>query len=148
MALNPLNYQDLLIIKLKKIIKEKFKSQKICAEKVDINEAQIARWMTKKAIPSLEILNRIAEYCNLPVSYFFEDNSLLDSHNVIDEDIFNKVFELAYNLAIDKDLEINGAFFLGCYDLVIEAKNKDNSQDVEAIFNTLKPFILKLVKKR
>ena len=139
--------QDIFVKNLKRLIKDKFKQQKLFAHEMQIGENMLSFWLTKKSFPSLETLLKISELCNLPISYFFEEESNIDSQQVINEDIFNEVFSLAFDFAKKNNLEIKGSLFLGCYDLVVEQQNKDNSKEIKDIFEELKPFLLRFMQK-
>ncbi len=143
-----MDHNEILAKNLKRLINEKYKTQKNMAEKLDIGENTISFWVNKKTLPELSTLINIAIDCDIPMTYFFESETAADSHEIIEPDLFNEVFALAYEFAGVNNLEINGTFFLGCYDLVVIEFNKDTSQSIESVFNNLKPFILKLVKKR
>jgi hypothetical protein len=100
-------------------------------------------------IPDPYTLEKIAFKYNLPANYFFlSNNESQDESAEINEDLFNEVFALAYNLASEKGLEINGTYFLGCYSLVQEELQKNSQQKVTELFKNITPYILKLVKKR
>ena len=136
------SYRKLVAKKLKTIIKEKFKTQKEFASQFNITERTISNWMIGKNYPNLEFLEQIANHCHLHISYFFTDDS---NTNVINQELFNQVFKLAYKFAEEQDIKINGSYFLGCYDLVITAINKEKI-DVITAFNNNKPIILKFMK--
>ncbi len=139
-----MNDKSILSKKLQTLIKVKFKQQKVFAKELNINEGQVGRWIKGSYMPNLETLYEIANYCNLPISYFFEEDAKADSQTSINEEIFNEVFALAFDFAKKNNLEIKGSLFLGCYDLVVEQKNKDNSKEIKEIFEDLKPFLLRL----
>ncbi len=136
--------KELLPKKLKTLIKEKFKQQKIFAEKIHVGETQVTNWIKGNVIPSVETLEKISDLCDIHISYFFNDAS---NSEILNEDIFNEVFVLAYNFADENNIEINGSYFLGCYDAVVTTIYKE-STSVEEAFNQNKRLILKLVKKR
>lgn len=134
--------KELLIKKLKMLIKERFKQQKIFAEKLEVGETQVTNWVKGNVIPSVETLEKISEYCKIHISYFFSDET---NANVVDEELFNKVFALAYDLASKHNITISGSYFLGCYDLVVTTMHKDNVDCITA-FNNSTALILKLAK--
>jgi transcriptional regulator with XRE-family HTH domain len=135
--------QGLIINKLKLLIKKNYKNQKFFCEKFGIADAQLSRYMAGKRVPPLDLLNRIANFSNIDISYFFNDES---NSEILDEELFNQVFFFAYNLALENKLEVVGSYFLACYDLISTDVRKNNI-DVETSFNNNKKLILKFVTK-
>lgn len=137
-----MNTQEAVSIKLKKLIKQHFKTQKEFAEAVGINKDSLVKWFNKGIMPSLTLLDKIAQHFNIHISYFFTNDS---AANIIDAELFNQVFKLAYKFAEENNITINGSYFLGCYDLVIANINK-NKVDCETAFNVVKPIILNFMR--
>ncbi len=136
--------QEILITKLKFIIKQRFKNQKTFCHDFGISESQLSQLLGGKHYIGIELLDRIAKHCSIHISYFFNDDS---NASIMDEDLFNKVFVLAYELADEHHLEINGSYFLGCYDMVVNDMIK-SKVDYETAFKNNQKLLLKLVKKR
>lgn len=55
------------IIKVKNLIKDKFKTQKMCAKKMEMDESQLSKYMTGEHQPSFPILDRLATALEVPV---------------------------------------------------------------------------------
>ncbi len=136
--------KQLIPKKLKILIKERFKQQKIFAEKLQVGETQVTNWLNGNVIPSVETLEKIAYYCNIHITYFFNDES---SPIGINEDLFNEVFLLAYDFSLDANIALDGYYFLGCYALVLDEITKNPTLNPLDTFNTLKPIIKRLCKR-
>ena len=130
--------------KLKMLIKEQFKTQKIFAKELNVSERTVSQWIQGEYLPNLDFLLTVADHCNIHISYFFNDDS---NASILDEELFNKVFILAYELADEHNLEINGSYFLGCYEMVKSDMLKSQT-DCETSFKNNEKLLLKLVKKR
>ncbi|MFL1780859.1 Helix-turn-helix domain protein [Candidatus Hepatincolaceae symbiont of Richtersius coronifer] len=135
--------RELFIKKLKKLIKEKFKQQKIFAKELQINEKTVSLWLRGDNLPNLDILFKISEYCKIDISYFFNED---ENANIIDPQLFNKVFALVYDLATSYSIEIYGGYFLACYDIITTTMIRENT-DYQSAFNKNKALILKIVNK-
>ncbi len=129
--------------KLKRLIKERFKQQKIFAEKLDFNESQVGRWIKGTYLPNLDTLYKIADYCEIDINYFFTDE---DSCESIDEELFDEVFYYAYKFADKEKLQIHGKLFLACYQSTRLVLKDNPKMSVEKAFNSVTPILLKLVK--
>lgn len=134
--------KKLISKKLKSLIKEKFKTQKEFANLFNISDRTVTNWMQGKNYPNVEYLIKLAKHCELHISYFFTEDT---TANVINTEDFNLIFKLAYIFADENNIEINGSYFLACYDLVKEASVKENIS-IEQSFNKNKSIILKFMK--
>lgn len=137
-----INYQEIITKKIKELIKERFNTQKEFANNFQISERSVSSWMRGKHLPELNFLITLANYCDLHISYFFSED---DNSNSIDQELFNQVFKLAYKFAEANNIEINGSYFLGCYDLVVSTMKKDNLK-LEEAFKSCQSLILKFMK--
>ena len=135
--------QDLVIFKLKKIVKERFANQKAFCQSFGISESQFSAYLKGKNYIGIDLLDRIAKHCEVHISYFFNDES---NAEIINYDSFNEIFFLAYNFALENDLEVKGSYFLACYDLIITTMHKESIKDIETAFNESKRLILKFAK--
>ncbi|MBQ3835443.1 MAG: helix-turn-helix transcriptional regulator [Elusimicrobia bacterium] len=75
------------VIKLLTVLKEKNLTQKELSKNLDIKEPIISRWMKGKSKPSTKSINKLANYFNVPVSYFY-NNENIDSN---EKDLINQL---------------------------------------------------------
>jgi transcriptional regulator with XRE-family HTH domain len=134
-------YKEIISKKLKKLMKERFGTQKNMAKELSLHEGLLSKWLNGKVMPSLELLQSIVIKCSLPPEYFF-----VDSEDSIDEELFDEVFYYAYKLAEENNIEISGKLFLACYQSTKLCLKDNPNISVEKAFNNIKPILLKLVK--
>lgn len=56
-------------------LRAKKMTQRDLAEKLDVTEVTVSRWLNGERDPSIETLNKIAKVLDTSASYFFIDNS-------------------------------------------------------------------------
>ena len=66
-------------------LKLKNMTQKDLANKLNVSEVTVSRWLTGDRDPSIETLNRIAEVLGTTTSFFFINDSLLDDKKQVIE---------------------------------------------------------------
>ncbi len=105
-------------IKIALIAKEKFGSQKKMAEELGIVPSNISDWARGRTKPSLDVIANICLKAEISLDWLVLGKTF--ESEIIDINLFNEVFEIATNLAINENLEVNGTYYLGIYDIVKE----------------------------
>lgn len=74
-----------VINRIEGLLKTKKMSQKDLAEKLDVTEVTVSRWLSGERDPSIETLNKIAEVLDTTTSYFFINDDLLYEKKTTEE---------------------------------------------------------------
>jgi DNA-binding XRE family transcriptional regulator len=131
-----------IIKKLKMLIKNRFGTQKNMAKIMETSERSVVFWLKGEPLPNLEFLIKLANYCQVDISYFFTDES--SPADILDSELFDEIFNHAYTFAEEHNLKIKGTFFLGVYQLITETMQRDKVS-IEEAFEINKKTILRIV---
>jgi transcriptional regulator with XRE-family HTH domain len=134
--------KELVIKKLKAIINKKYKTVKDFSDDFGINSSQMGKYLRGENYIGIEILEKIANHLNIHISYFFTDES--STADILDTELFDKIFNYAYDFAEKHNLKIKGTYFLGCYQLISETMQRERVTMEEA-FEINKRTILRFV---
>ena len=93
--------------RIKKLRTERKLSMRELAEKIGITHAHISKLENEKSSPSVDLLQNIADYFNVDISYFFIKDDELDGFTdnerdlLMEKDLSIEAIKEKYNLVID-----------------------------------------------
>lgn len=124
------------------IAKEKFGSQKKMAEELNLAPSTISDWIAGRRKPSFEVLSDICLKAEISLDWLVLGKTF--ESEVIDINLFNEVFKIASELAMEENIEVNGSYYLGIYDIVQEYLKDNPNLTLKKIIEKNKKTIIKL----
>ena len=124
------------------IAKEKFGSQKKMAEAIGVTKSSITDWVKGRSTPTFSTLKELCLKAEISLDWLVLGKTF--ESEVIDINLFNDVFKTATTLAIEENLDVNGAYYLGIYDIVKEYMKDNPKLTPKEIIDKNKKTIIKL----
>jgi len=90
-------FQDIFVKKLKILLDKNNITQRELAETIGISESTVGKWLLKKAIPRMGIIEKLSSVFSVPKSYFFDEKENRQSYYLDDN-----VAKIAKSLSKDE----------------------------------------------
>lgn len=95
--------------KLKKLLQDKELSQVELSKILQVDESTVGKWLLRKSLPRISILDKLSAYFQMPRSYFLEKEPIDNSFSAKDErDIKRKLDEAIVSLDSKEALMFDG----------------------------------------
>lgn len=135
-------------INLRHNIEKNFKTQKEFAEFFDESPKVIGDWCRGVSLPDFYKIYRICKSLGISIDYLIQsEEKNLQTREIINYHIFNKVVEFANQFAIENGITLKGEQYLAIYENIINMQKLNNTIELEDLFNILKPTLISLWKK-
>jgi len=66
-------FQDIFVKKLKTLLDKNNITQRELAETIGISESTVGKWLLKKSIPRMGVIEKLSAVFSVPKSYFFDE---------------------------------------------------------------------------
>ena len=113
--------QESFIKKLSILLEEKNITQRELAEKINVTEVTISRYLSGERSPRIEIVNKIAEFFNVSIDYLFGKEDLKNSNIDTSNDKRLVAFYEGYNNLDEADKDV----LMATFDAFIKARKGD-----------------------